>query len=335
MGKKALLLGAGGPLGALEAGALMAFDDNNVKFDIISGACIGSIIALAYVSPAGNRTGKEGLKLWLEATPVADEIYKAFPINYKVFQKDGSIFNKYWDAIYPYLFSNPFLTENPQNEFERIYNDSYIMMVHSMAPSTTNFFSWNMSRITENEINSAIDFERLKTVKQDVYINALNITKKHIQLFDKTQITAQHVVAGSSLFYLAKPQEIDGEFFGEGSYVDSLNFKGLLQKHEDIDKIVVMNILNKDVLIRTPRNIYDAYLLSVFLPFVTIAEDDIKLFELKHKKPGQKLLKAKFDIPAEMGPTCLDWSYSNFKRLSEIGYKAGEKLVQEFGADLL
>ena len=48
MKKTALLLGAGGPLGGLEAGALIALDEKGVKFDIISGACIGSVLALTY-----------------------------------------------------------------------------------------------------------------------------------------------------------------------------------------------------------------------------------------------------------------------------------------------
>ncbi len=48
MKKTALLLGAGGPLGGLEAGALIALDEKGIKFDIISGACIGSVLALTY-----------------------------------------------------------------------------------------------------------------------------------------------------------------------------------------------------------------------------------------------------------------------------------------------
>ena len=121
MGKKALLLGAGGPLGALEAGALMALHDNGVEFDVISGACIGSILALTYVSPAGNRTGREALELWINSASVSDYIYKVFPANFKIFQKDGSIFNDIWDKIYPNFFYNPFLSEtgfegsNPTN----------------------------------------------------------------------------------------------------------------------------------------------------------------------------------------------------------------------------
>jgi predicted acylesterase/phospholipase RssA len=75
MKKKALLLGAGGPLGGLEAGALIALDEMGVKFDIISGACIGSVLTLTYTSPANGMTGREALEMWCNASGLSDLIY--------------------------------------------------------------------------------------------------------------------------------------------------------------------------------------------------------------------------------------------------------------------
>ena len=132
----------------------------------------------------------------------------------------------------------------------------------------------------------------------------------------------QHLIAGSSLFYICPQQCINGKWYGEGSYLDSLNYQGLLEADKDIDTIVVMNIMNKEAVIRTPKDLYDAYNLSIMLPFITIAEDDTKLFEAKHKGK-RNLLKVGFHIPEDRAPYVMDWSASNFRTLRDIGYKAG------------
>lgn len=200
------------------------------------------------------------------------------------------------------------------------------------APSTLNPESKGLSRIARS-LQELIDFEKLPNVDKDVYINALNVTDKKAQLFSKKEITIDHVIAGSSLYYIANQTEIDGKIYAEGSYIDCLNYKGVTEAHKDIDTIVVMNILNRRALIREPENLNDAYNLSVMLPFVTIAGDDTKIFEAKYKG-DINLLKVPLEIPEENAKTAIDWSYSNFQALKEIGYKAGLKFYDD-NKDLL
>ncbi len=327
--KKALLLGAGGPLGGLEAGALIALDEKGVKFDIISGACIGSVISLVYSCPANNMTGREAVEKWINASGLSDTLYNTIsPTNYKVFQKNGGPFNKYSDMwIKTMTELNPFYSMDPETPEERLYSDSYLYWLTMMTPGF--MFPWqsSISRIAPF-LEAFIDFDKIKDIENQVYINAMNVTDKKIEIFGKEEITMKHVIAGSSLFYICPQQEIDGKMYGEGSYIDSLNYKGVLEAHGDIDKIVVMNILNKDALIRTPNNLYDAYNLSIMLPFISIAEDDTKLFELKHKGKVN-LMKVGFKIPEEHAPHAMDWSASNFKILRDIGYEAGLKFYED------
>lgn len=326
-GKKALLMGAGGPLGGLEAGALIALDEKGVKFDVISGACIGSILTLAYASPAGGRTPREALEFWVSETGVSDALYRLLPIDFKVFQKQAGALNPLMDQwLRGMLAMNPFYSYAPSSDLHRLYSELYLLSLVSMMPSTVPF-SNAMSRIAP-VLEVLIDFDKLKNIDTDVYINAMDVSSKEIAIFDKHQITPKHVLAGSSLFCVCPQTEIDGKVYGEGSYIDSLNFKGILAKHEDIETLVVLNILNRKDLIRPARDLNDAYNLSIMLPFVTIAEDDIKLFEAKHKGT-RNLLKAQFNIPAADIPQAMDWSVSNFKRLRDIGYKAGLKLYEE------
>lgn len=326
-GKKALLLGAGGPLGGLEAGALIALDEKGVRFDVISGACIGSILTLAYASPACGRTPRQSLEFWLSETGVSDLLYKALPFDFKVFQKQAGALNPWVDAWLKQMLSlNPLYSYEPVNALHRLYSEMYLLSLISMAPSAVPFET-SLSRIAP-VLEVLIDFEQLKNVPMEVYINAMDVTSKEIAIFGKNEITPRHVLAGSSLFYICPQVEIDGKCYAEGSYIDSLNFKGILGRHEDIETIVVMNILNRKDLIRPAASLHDALNLSIMLPFVSIAEDDIKLFEAKHKG-NRNLLKAQFEIPAADIPTVMDWSVSNFKRLRDIGYEAGLKLYAE------
>ncbi len=322
MGKKALLLGAGGPLGGLEAGALIALEEMGVKFDVVAGACIGSIISLAYSSPAKGSTRKEALENWVRYSGISDGIYDVLPVDYKVFQKDAGALSNIWDKWAEFMLThNPFISVFPKTSFQQYISDLYYLWLTMWAPSTLNPNSKSLSRISR-QLQFVIDFDNLKNCEHEVYINALNVTDKDITLFGKDEITPEHVVAGSSLYYIASQTEIDGKLYAEGSYIDCINYEGVIEKHNDIDTIVVMNILNKRALIREPRDLLDAYNLSVMLPFVTIAEDDTKIFEAKYKG-DRNLLKVQFEIPEEHAPKACDWSVSNFKTLRDIGYKAG------------
>lgn len=325
MKKKALLLGAGGPLGGLEAGALIALDEMGVRFDIISGACIGSVLTLTYTSPAAGMTGREALEMWCNASGLSDMIYHTVcQSNYKVFQKNGGALNPMADAWISAMTSfNPFYTIDPKNEIQRFFCDTYLYWLTALTPGFMLPEQTSISRIAPF-LEAFIDFENIKNLDRDVYINAMNVTDKRIEIFDKNEITMQHLIAGSSLFYICPQQKINGKWYGEGSYLDSLNYKGLMESREndDIETLVVMNILNKEAVIRTPNSLYDAYNLSIMLPFITIAEDDTKLYEAKHK--GKKnLLKVGFTIPEDHAPYVMDWSASNFRKLRDIGYEAG------------
>jgi predicted acylesterase/phospholipase RssA len=257
----------------------------------------------------------------------SDEIYQYLPADYKVFQKQSGIFNPLFDKWLSLMMQYGWdFGQTSKSNAQRLYNDLLMLGLTMMAPSIVPF-STSVSRIAPG-LASLIDFEKIKDVKQDVYINALNVDEKKIELFDKNEITIDHVLAGSSLYFVCPQTQINGKWYGEGSYIDTLNFKGIIKAHKDIDTIVVMNILNRKDLVRRPENIYDAYNLSIMLPFVTVAEDDIKIFEAKYKG-NRNLLKVQFEIPRERIPRLMDWSVSNIKNLHDIGYEAGMKFFRE------
>src|SRR5262249_42973829 len=128
--------------------------------------------------------------------------------------------------------------------------------------------------------------------------------------------------------------------------------------------VVLVDVLGalKDCLVRKPRNIIDAYGISIMTPIVSLAEkildeyredrDDLfekqaQKFKEKHDtrfKAGQELSKKeliaqfrkqlklspiKFEIKDEHKPFVLDWSYSNMEKFLGIGYDARDKFCKD------
>jgi NTE family protein len=132
---------------------------------------------------------------------------------------------------------------------------------------------------------------------------------------------------------------MNGKLYFEGAAVDCLNYKSLVGKHPEVDTIVVFDVLGSDKLFREPRDLYDAWVLSIITPLVEIARDDTKIFDLKDNRGPdgealRKLLKVEFDIPGEHLPRGLDWSYGNRSTLFDIGYQSGSKFYEKHRMDL-
>ena len=218
------------------------------------------------------------------------------------------------------------------------------------------------------------------------------LRERQMRIFPKEEITASHFRAALAFPFIYAPWELEGDFYIEGSAMDTLNLKGILNYDEaqatiyqkelkglehiiagrkpptasaavkeqgparpararlksirqapdkeealrrrdelarklaSIEKIVVFDVLGSDKLLRAPRNLYDAWVLSIIVPLVEIAKDDLKLFELKVPGGKEKLHRLNFEdqIPEDHLPNMLDWSHGNLSMLFEAGYRAGK-----------
>jgi hypothetical protein len=133
----------------------------------------------------------------------------------------------------------------------------------------------------------------------------------------------------------------DCEYY-EGASHDCLNFQDLLDRHTGLETIVVFDVLGFDSLIRAPRDLYDSWVLSMIIPLVKVAEDNLELFALKYNKGTKRsdgartdLLNVPFEIPEADMDTVLDWSMSNGRHLFKIGYESGLRFLEGDGASLL
>jgi predicted acylesterase/phospholipase RssA len=325
--RTALVLGGGAPNMALMAGALAALHDCGVSFDVVSCSGAGSLAGLLWLAPKG-RTPAEALRS-VKTMSIVDAIYRSFPVNYKVFQKPGT-----WAEVWRRaLAANPFFALNAE-EYERSFTyalaiDSMLLWAATLSPTVLHAGSWGLCQPTPF-VEQIIDFERLKDIKSYLYLNAYNASKEIIDDFSKEEITPEHFHAALAFPFIYGPYRLNGDLYYEGAVVDCLNFKDLVEKHVGLESIVVFDVLGSNTLIRAPRNLYDSWVLSMVIPLVKTAEDNLELFALKHNKGRRRaegakadLLKIEFDIPERHLVEVLDWSSSNASRLFDIGYKSG------------
>jgi predicted acylesterase/phospholipase RssA len=338
----ALLLGGGAPTLTLQSGALAALDEKGVEFAAISTAGAGMVIGLLYAAPKGMER-QEALRSTVNMG-VVDEIYDLLPVNYKVFFKPGQMAELY----------RRFLQMLPQMPIgttaaERLFGDWMALMFNTLSPSDLGPNSLGLCAAAP-WIEHVVDFDKLKAYPGEFYINAYNISDHHMTIFSKEQITPDHFRAALAFPFIYPPYKLNGKYYIEGSAIDTLCFKGLLNYRRGLQveavsrsvggrsrpvltplkTLVVFDVLSSDRIIREPKTLYEAWIQSIMIPLVEIAKDDIELFDLKYRKDWNvELLRIRFDVPDDHWPYALDWSYSNLKTLYDVGYDAGLKFYDE------
>jgi predicted acylesterase/phospholipase RssA len=339
----ALLLGGGAPTLTLQSGALAALDRKGVEFTAISTAGAGMVIGLLYAAPKGM-SRQEALENTVNMG-VADEIYNAFPVNYKVFFKPGGMANMYRN----------FLTTLPKMQAaksptERLFADWMGLFSATFSPSDLGMSSLGLCAPAP-WIDHVVDFDKLDDYSGEFYINAYNVTDHEMEIFSKKDITPEHFRAALAFPFIYPPYQLNGKYYIEGSAIDTLCFKGLLKYREQrlkeeldhsagvggsrprltpLKNLIVCDVLSSDKIIRQPKTLYEAWIQSIMIPLVEIAKDDIELFDLKYRKDWDvELLRIQFDVPEDHWPYALDWSYSNLKTLYDVGYEAGVKFYDE------
>jgi predicted acylesterase/phospholipase RssA len=195
-----------------------------------------------------------------------------------------------------------------------------------------------------------------------------------MQLFSSEEIGPDQVRAAFAYPFIYPPVKIDGRLYFEGAELDPIGFGNLLRdvirlinkKGELINRaeqlivkerrpvtddrmagtaktIVLIDVLASlsRYLLREPRNLWDAFGISIMMPVVAHAQNEVARFErlLNEAKEQQvqcpEFLKMSFDnIPEALGPHITEWSYSNMSQLFKIGREAGEKFLEVHGGKL-
>ena len=88
---------------------------------------------------------------------------------------------------------------------------------------------------------------------------------------------------------------------------------------------------------RKPRDLWDAYGLSLIAPIIELAQKDGARFrQFDHEDLFQGWYQ-QLDMPYDfetIRPRILDWSYSNLCDMWDLGYQAGRKFCSQHGRRL-
>src|SRR5262249_52608736 len=91
---------------------------------------------------------------------------------------------------------------------------------------------------------------------------------------------------------------------------------GLLQHLGDQEQhaVLVFDMMGaKKLMMRKPRNLYDAWVQSIMVPLAEISKDDLEVFRFKYQPKNMDLVHISLTkhVPENHWPFVLDWSYSN------------------------
>src|SRR5262245_1884882 len=145
----------------------------------------------------------------------------------------------------------------------------------------------------------------------------------------KKPLSPEHIRAAFSMPFIYPPARIGDDYYSEGADHQPINFHGL--ENEPERTVVLLDVLAKleDLLVRTPRDLWDAYVISIMTPVVALAHEDIDDF--RKGSADRKLIHVEWNVPPEFQPYIMDWSYSNLDKLFEVGRDAGRLFLDGDG----
>ena len=270
---------------------------------------------------------------------------------------------KFWGG--PSLAKQPQWGEFGQDDPDRrLYDDWVDLVFTALAPTTLTPWSTGLCEPVPF-VEDLVDFGALKKYKGQFYLNAYNLTEGVPQRFTRGEIDAAHVRAAFAYPFIYPPGRIGETFYTEGAshdpvllpqdhdprfpegtddpvafqwfkvietaFTKHLKEKELMDPRGRIVYIDILGSLGKSVL-RKPRDLWDAYGLSMIAPIVELARKDRALFSNVDNERlflgHYDLLPVSFDLK-DVGPRVLDWNYSNLCDLWDIGYDAGNTFCEK------
>jgi hypothetical protein len=246
------------------------------------------------------------------------------------------------------------------DEQRRLYNDMVDLYFSAITPTTLNYRSKGLAAPLPF-LEEVVDFDNLAgnlaTLKAHIWVNAYNMTKeaargkKHhrrakgcvacqqpidpndpMEMFKDGEIDAQRIRAAFSMPFIYPPTVINGQSYSEGADQEPVNFRILRENPSKYagQKVVLLDALGalEDMMVRPPRDLWDAYVISIMTPVVGLANMSYEDFQ---QECGSAIDLERIDwkIPADAKPYVMDWSYSNLSTLFKVGFERGIEFVDK------
>jgi NTE family protein len=331
-----LVLSGYGPTIALSCGAMLAFMEKGIKFDVISTSGPEALVALLALAPKGKSP-----KQALEELPnlyISDLAYSLVPMNFRLLAKNSE-FLGLADQVRKAVPRFNIQPDDPAM-FKRLVNDWIDLSIMALTPS----FRWTSAGLASQNpvIEDLIDFSKLRGEGSRLYISTFDLNNKRVRIFDRSNIDAEVYYASQSTTLLHAPRRVvDKDPSGGDEYVSGLahDAAGLqaiwLNESKKLDMVVTLDTMST-AFWREPTNIRDAFQLMVTNPYVALERIGEALYASTDQavekwkiapRPLPRLYRVEFPMDGHSPVDMLKWTHSNAVALKKIGYRAVEKFA--------
>jgi NTE family protein len=344
-----VLVSGGAPNLHLAAGALCAFYENEVSFDVIGTAGAGALPALLYAVPkSGDQVA--ALKATVDLN-VHDAIYNLIPYNFKLFSKRGPFSEPFWrlGRLLPRFTLDA--GDRYEDSWKRLYNDWMDFTVAALTPTTLWYGSPSVcTRI--GAVDDLVAWDDLPNYPKEFYLNAFDLANQELELFHKGNLDPASFYAALAMPWLYEPTVYAGTTYTEGAAHDPSGLDALWDalweppkpgdppgklKEPKVDVLIALDTIGPELWV-DPANIHEGLELAVMDPIICLSQYVLALYgRLEYVlnqlgRPAPKLYVVPFPIAPEDASQILDWSYSNAVALWDVGYRATEQFCQPLKA---
>ena len=309
-----LALQGGGAHGAFTWGALDALlADGRFEIAAVSGASAGAMNAVV-LADGLREGGAEGARKQLK------QFWRAVSLDGQLNSAQRSLFDAYLSAFDPLKFS------------ERLMQSaSSFLSPYDFNPLDINPLRAALTRL--------VDFDALRA-SDDVklFISATNVRTGRIKVFRRPELTADMVMASACLPTLFKAVEIGGVPYWDGGYSGNPPLFPFFSETDCLDVVLVqLDPIERsetpdtaaEIMQRMNEITFNAPLIGEFraIDFVARLIDEGRLKGTHYRKIRMHLIEGGKALAAYNADTKMQADYDLFKKLFEIGRRAGEKFI--------
>lgn len=311
-----LALQGGGAHGAFTWGALDALlADGRFGIAGVSGASAGAMNAVV-VADGLREGGPDGARKQLE------QFWRAVSLDGHLNDAQRGLFDAWLGAFDPLKFN------------ERFWQ------------SASSFVSpYDFNPLDINPLRSAlvqlVDFDALRASDEvKLFISATNVHTGRIKIFRRDELTVEMVMASACLPTLFKAVEIGGVPYWDGGYSGNPPLFPFFSETDCLDVILIqLDPIERrgtpdsaaEIMQRMNEITFNASLIGEFraIDFVARLIEDGRLKGTRYKKVRMHLIEGGEALAAYNADTKLQADYGLFRKLFELGRRAGEKFIAE------
>jgi len=306
-------LQGGGSHGAFTWGVLdCILEDGRLDIEAISGTSAGAMNAAVYAQ-GYLEAGREGARRALESF-------------WRSVSEQSAFLPMRRDAL-----------ENLSDKWSFARSSSYWWMdfvTHFASPYEFNPLNLNPLR---EHLVKAVDFEKVRACTDiQIFVAATNVETGRIRVFERPELTAEHIMASACLPFLFQTVEIDGAPYWDGGYMGNPPLFPLFYKTACPDvAIVQINPIERSGTPRTAREIqnrlteitFNSSLMGEFraIDFVCKLLDAGKLSPEAYVRPFIHRIEADKELAAYTAASKFDTSWSFLTQLRDIGREAAKR----------